>query len=64
MKEKLGVEEDISIEREHCTGKIQKSDGTRSKKRAIVVKFLNFKDKSKVLHTSREKKLWKHSHKK
>ena len=48
---KIRVEEGISIEREHCTGKILKSDGTRSKKRAIVVKFLNFKDKSRVLHT-------------
>ena len=34
-------------------------DGTRNKERTIVVKFLNFKDKSRILHTYREKKLWK-----
>ena len=38
MKEKLGIEEDILIERAHHTGKIQKND---------------------ILHTYREKKLWK-----
>ena len=27
--------------------------------RAIVVKFLNFKEKSRILYTYREKKLWK-----
>ena len=59
MKEKLGIEEDILIERAHCTGKIQRNDGTRNRKRTIVVKFLNFKDKSRILHTYREKKLWK-----
>ena len=59
VKEKLGIEEDILIERSHCTGKIQRNDGTRNRKRTIVVKFLNFKDKSKILYTYREKKLWK-----
>ena len=59
MKEKLGIEEDILIERAHRTGKIQRNDGTRNRKRTIVVKFLNFKDKSRILHTYREKKLWK-----
>ena len=59
VKEKLGIEEDILIERAHRTGKIQRNDGTRNRKRTIVVKFLNFKDKSKILHTFREKKLWK-----
>ena len=59
VKEKLGIEEDILIERAHCTGKIQRNDGTRNRKRTIVVKFLNFKDKSRILHTYREKKLWK-----
>ena len=42
MKKKLGIEEDILIERAHCTEKIQRNDGTRNKKRTIVVKFLNF----------------------
>ena len=59
MKEKLEIEEDILIERAHRTGNIQRNDGTRNRKRTIVVKFLNFKDKSRILHTYREKKLWK-----
>ena len=56
MKEKLNIEEDILTERVHRTGKIQRNDGTRNRKRTIVVKFLNFKDKSRILHTYREKK--------
>ena len=59
MKEKLGIEDDISIERTHHTRRIQRNDGTRNKKRTIVVKFLSFKDKSRILNTYREKKLWK-----
>ena len=59
VKEKLEIEEDILIERAHRTGNIQRNDGTRNRKRTIVVKFLNFKDKSRILHTYREKKLWK-----
>ena len=59
VKEKLGIEEDILIERAHQKGKIQRNYGTRNRKRRIVVKFLNFKDKSRILHTYREKKLWK-----
>ena len=57
VKEKLGIEEDILIERAHRKGKIQRNDGTRKRKRTIVVKFLNFKDKSRILHTYRKKKL-------
>ena len=59
VKEKLGIEEDILIERAHRAVKIQRNDGTRNRKRAIVVKFPNFKDKSRILHNYREKKLWK-----
>ena len=59
MKEKLGIEEDILIARAHRTGKIQRNDGTKNRKRTILVKFLNFKEKSRILHTYREKKLWK-----
>ena len=59
MKEKLVIEEDILIKRAHRTGKIQRDDGTINRKRTIVVKFLNFKDKSRSLHTYTEKKLWK-----
>ena len=58
VKEKLEIEEDILIERAHWTGKIQRNDGTRNRKRTIVVKFLSFKDKSRILHNYREKKLW------
>ena len=51
VKEKLGIEEDILIERAHRTGKIQRNDGKRNRKTTIVVKFLNFKYKSRILHT-------------
>ena len=59
VKEKLRIEEDILIERAHRTEKIQINDETRNSKRTIVVRFLNFKDKSRILQTYREKKLWK-----
>ena len=51
VKEKLGIEGDILIEGANRTGKIQRNDGTRNRKRTIVVKFLNFKDESRILHT-------------
>ena len=51
------IEEDI--ERAHRTGNIQRNDGARNKKRNIVKYFLNFKDKSRILHTYKEKKLRK-----
>ena len=57
VKEKLGTKEDILIERAHRTGKLQRNGGTRNTKRIIVVKFFNFKYKSRILHTHREKKL-------
>ena len=59
VKEKLGIQEDILIEGAHRTGKIQRNDRAGNRKRTIAVKFLNFKDKSRILHTYREKKLWK-----
>ena len=59
LKEKFGIEEDILIERAHRTGSIQRNDGTRNRKRTIIVRFLNFKEKSRILHTYREKKPWK-----
>ena len=58
MKEKLGIEEGTSIERAHHTGSIQRNDGTKNKKRTIVVKFLDFNCKSRILNTYREKRLW------
>ena len=59
VKEKLEIEEEILIERTHRMGKMQRNDETRNRKRTIVVKFLNFKDKSRILHTYTENKLWK-----
>ena len=59
VKEKLGIEENIAVERAHRKGKIHRNDGTRNKKRTVVVKILSFKNKSRILHTYREKKLWK-----
>ena len=53
------IEEDSFIGRAHRTGKIQRNDWARNRKRTILVKFLNFNDKSRILHTYREKKLWK-----
>ena len=38
-------------------GKIQRNDGRANRKRTIAVKFLNFKNKSRVLHTFGAKKL-------
>ena len=58
MKEKLEIEEEILIERTHRMGKMQRNDETRNRKRTIGLKFLNFKDKSRILHTYRENKLW------
>ena len=45
---------DITIERAHRTG--SKING---KKRAIIVKFLNYKDKDAVLNQYRQKQPWK-----
>ena len=47
----------ILIERAHHMGEIERNDGTRDRKRKIVVKFLSFKEKLKIAHTCREKKL-------
>ena len=40
-------------------GKIQRNGGRRNRKRTIVVKLFDFKNKPRILHTYREKKLWK-----
>ena len=49
MKENLGLEENNSVERAHSTGKIQRNDGTNNKNRTIIVKFINFKCKPRIL---------------
>ena len=61
-KKKLGIEEDILIERAHCIGKIQRNGRRRNRKRTIVLKLFDFKNKPRILHTYREKKLWKEKH--
>lgn len=51
--ENLGIEETIIIERAHRVG-----NGKNGKKRTIIAKIHNFKDKQKILSKYREKKLW------
>ena len=48
VKEKLGIKEVFLIKRANRKGKIQKNDRKRNRKRTIVVKFLNFKGKSRI----------------
>ena len=45
---------DITIERAHRT-----ASKIKGKKRDIIVKFLNYKDKDAVLNQYRQKQLWK-----
>ena len=47
---------DITSERGHRTG--SKING---KKRAIIVKFLSYKDKDAILNQYRQKPLWKYN---
>ncbi|XP_065645350.1 uncharacterized protein LOC136075841 [Hydra vulgaris] len=56
IKEKLNIKHDIQIERAHRTGK-QKESGQK-KRRTIDVKFLNYKDKEKILDHYKRLKLW------
>lgn len=53
LKTKLGIENNVTIERAHRTGKL---DG--EKPRTIIAKFLSYKTKTKVLKEFKEKKLW------
>ena len=46
MKEKLGIE-NVKIERAHRISKKERDEP--SKKRTIIAKFLNYKDKEEVL---------------
>jgi regulator of replication initiation timing len=57
IKTKLGIEK-CEIERAHRTGSKKYKDGKPNDQRPIVVKFLNYKDKNKVLNEYRERKLW------
>lgn len=58
VKEKLGIEKEVVIERAHRTGKFYKPKGENTG-RTIVAKFLNYKDKDMILTTFIEKELWK-----
>ena len=51
--ESIGVTKNVEIERAHRTG-MKKSE----KRRTIVVKFLNYKDREEILKKYIEKKLW------
>ena len=54
LQEKMGLETDeITIERAHRIGK--KEEG---KRRTIIAKFLNYKQREKVLNKCKELKLW------
>ncbi|XP_065672183.1 uncharacterized protein LOC136090007 [Hydra vulgaris] len=55
LKEKLGIKNNIAIERAHRTGKKHESG---KRKRTIVVKFLNYKDREIVLNEYKKRKLW------
>jgi hypothetical protein len=56
LKEKLGITNNIQIERAHRTGR--KHEPGQKKRRTIVVKFLNFKDKETILEEYKRLKLW------
>ena len=58
IKERLNISSKVKIERAHRTGSKKYRDGTENKKRSIVVKFLNYKDKANILDKYKEKKLW------
>ena len=54
LQEKLGLDtEEITIERAHRIGK--KAEGKRM---IIIAKFLNYKQREKVLNKYKELKLW------
>jgi hypothetical protein len=56
LKGKLGIDKEITIERAHRTGKNKNEDTKR--KRTIVAKFLNFKDRESILLKYKKMKLW------
>ena len=56
VKDQLQFEQDIEIERAHRIGKTM-IDGFPNKKRKIIDKFLNFKDKQEVLSEYKAGKL-------
>ena len=59
LKEKLGIDHDVKIERAHRSGRIKYDDGEINTKRTIIAKFLDYKEKKCILDAFREKQLWK-----
>ena len=57
IKDQLQFERDTEIERAHRSGKTM-IDGAANKRRTIMAKFLNFKDKREVLSECKPRKLW------
>ena len=57
FEEELKVK-NISIERAHRSGRKRRDDGTTNRRRPIVIKFLNYKEKVNVLTQFKKKKLW------
>ena len=51
------MQRDIEIERKNRSGKTV-IDGVANKRRTIIAKFLNFKDKQQVLSEYKARKLW------
>ena len=57
IQDQLQFKQDIEIERAHPSGKTM-IDGVANKRRTIIAKFLNFKDKQEVLSKYEARKLW------
>ena len=57
IQDQLQFKQDIEIERAHPSGKTM-IDGVANKRRTIIAKFLNFKDKQEVLSKYKARKLW------
>lgn len=57
MAKELKIEEDVKIERAHRTGKVLQEKDKR-KGRTLIVKFLDYKDKLRILDKYRNVMLW------
>ena len=55
------IEENLEIESKDITTERARRIGSKinGKKRAIIVKFLNYEDKNAILNQFRQKQLWK-----
>jgi hypothetical protein len=57
VREKLDIKQELNIERAHRTGKRENEKGN-PRKRTIVVKFLNYKEREMILEKYKKMKLW------